>query len=101
VLISTLSRRLLLPFFASIPIGTFLLLGFLTGPSSILLQPRHLLAMQEFKDAVVYRLQLQERELMVNNAIQEGRRDIVVPSSGHAVKTLNATNRSGRQIDGL
>ena len=36
-------------------------------------------AIQDFKDAVLYRLQLHERERIVNNAILEGRRDVVVP----------------------
>jgi len=46
---------------------------------SMLLHPHHTLAMQDFKEAVLYRLQLQERERIVNSAIQEGRRDVVVP----------------------
>jgi hypothetical protein len=46
---------------------------------SMLLHPHHTQAMQDFKDAVLYRLQLQERERIMSSAIQEGRRDVVVP----------------------
>jgi uncharacterized protein DUF6056 len=46
---------------------------------SMLLHPHQTQAMQDFKDAVLYRLQLQERERIVSSAIQEGRRDVVVP----------------------
>jgi hypothetical protein len=46
---------------------------------SMLLHPHHTQAMGDFKDAVLYRLQLQERERIVSSAIQEGRRDVVVP----------------------
>jgi len=46
---------------------------------SMLFHPHHTQAMDDFKNAVVYRLQLQERERIVSSAIQEGRRDVVVP----------------------
>ena len=46
---------------------------------SMLLHPHHTQAIQGFKDAVIYRLELQEREMIVSSAIREGRRDVVVP----------------------
>ena len=46
---------------------------------SMLLSPRLTAAIQDFKDAVLYRLQLHEREIIVHNAIQQGHRDLVVP----------------------
>jgi hypothetical protein len=46
---------------------------------SMLLHPNHPLAEQNLRDAVLYRLQLQERDRLVSKAIEEGHRDIVVP----------------------
>jgi Family of unknown function (DUF6056) len=46
---------------------------------SMLLHPHQTQAMQDFKNAVLYRLQLQERERIVSSTIEEGRRDVVVP----------------------
>ena len=59
---------------------------------SMLLHPYHTQAMQDFKDVVLYRLQLQERERIVGSAIQEGRRDVVVPRLMRVPTTFNLPN---------
>ena len=59
---------------------------------SMLLHPYHTQAMQDFKDVVLYRLQLQERERIVSSAIQEGRRDVVVPRLMRVPTTFNLPN---------
>ena len=46
---------------------------------SMLLHPHQTQAVQDFKDAVLYRLQLQERERTVSSALGESRLDVVVP----------------------
>jgi Family of unknown function (DUF6056) len=46
---------------------------------STLLHPHYPQATRDFKDIVLYGLQLHERERIVNNAVQEGHRDVVVP----------------------
>ena len=59
---------------------------------SMLLHPHYTQAMQDFKDAVLYRLQLQERERIVSSAIQEGRRDVVVPRLMRVPATFDLPN---------
>ena len=59
---------------------------------SMLLHPHYAQAMQDFKDAVLYRLQLQERERIVSSAIQEGRRDVVVPRLMRVPATFDLPN---------
>ena len=46
---------------------------------SILFHPRHIQATEDFRDAVLYKLQLHERDMMVTNAVHEGRKNVVVP----------------------
>jgi hypothetical protein len=46
---------------------------------SVLLHPHYPQSTQEFKDTVLYRLQLEERERLVSNALHDGYRDVVVP----------------------
>jgi hypothetical protein len=72
-------------------VTTVLTIGLL---SSLLLHPRHVLAMQEFKDAVLYRLQLQERDQMANDAVRQGRRDLVVPKLGRIPTLIHVRDLS-------
>jgi hypothetical protein len=46
---------------------------------SILFHPKHTQAIEDFRDAALYRLQLRERDQMVTEAIQENRLNIALP----------------------
>jgi Family of unknown function (DUF6056) len=46
---------------------------------SVLFSPRHIQATDDFRDAVLYKLQLDERDMMVTDAVRDGRKNVVVP----------------------
>jgi hypothetical protein len=56
---------------------------------SLLLHPHFPQSSQEFKDIVLYRLQLEERERLVSNAIVVGYRDVVVPKLSRLPATIH------------
>jgi hypothetical protein len=56
---------------------------------SLLLHPHFPQSIQELKDIVLYRLQLQERERLVSKAISGGNRDIVVPKLSRLPATIH------------
>jgi hypothetical protein len=61
---------------------------------SILLNPHHVAAVQDFKDAVLYRLQVHERQMIVNSAVHEGNRDLVVPKLMRVPATIHVRDLS-------
>ena len=79
---------------------------------SILFHPRHIQATEDFRDAVLYKLQLHERDMMVTNAVHEGRKNVVVPRltrlpatihfeilvRTRITITINATRHTGTSI---
>jgi Family of unknown function (DUF6056) len=73
---------------------TALKVGFV---GSALLHHHYPLAMENFKEVVLYRLQLQERERLVRNAIQEGHRDVVVPRLIRVPRTIHLGDLSEDQ----
>jgi hypothetical protein len=61
---------------------------------SILLNPHYVAAVQDFKDAVLYRLQVHERQMIVNSAVHEGNRDLVVPKLKRVPATIHVRDLS-------
>jgi hypothetical protein len=56
---------------------------------SMVLSPRYLQAMYDVKNAVIYKIQLYERENIVNSAIEEGLRDVLVPKLVRIPSTIH------------
>jgi hypothetical protein len=56
---------------------------------SLLMNSHYTATVHDIKNAVLYRLQLQEREIIVNNATKAGRRDLVVPRLTRVPATIH------------